>query len=157
MNFRQQGITETLALAAALALCPSVGAQQAGPSAVRQQSSYDLTREVSLQGAIVQYTSSSSASLFGAHATIQTSSGTIDVHLGNARLLDANHVSLAAGDSIRVIGENVKTAHGTQFLARILIKGNQQVALRSVRGLPFISSHQRPSAAPSNSSEGGVR
>jgi hypothetical protein len=157
MKIKHQKITGTFALAAALALCPTAGAQQAAPSAVRRLASYDLSREVSLQGTIVQYSSSSSASPLGAHATVQTSSGTIDVHLGNPRLLDANHVSLAAGDSIRIIGENVTTAQGTQFLARILIKGNQQVALRTVRGLPFVSSHQRPSAGQSNVPEGGVR
>ena len=75
----------------------------------------------------------------GAHVVIQTASGQIDVHLGDGGLLKADRFTLATGDSIRVIGENVPYGAGSQFFARILQKGNQTVALRSMRGFPLRS------------------
>jgi len=68
---------------------------------------------------------------------IQTASGQVDVHLGDGRLLQANHLTLAAGDSIRVIGENVPYGEGTQFFARMIQKGSQTLTLRSTRGFPL--------------------
>jgi len=59
------------------------------------------------------------------------------VHLGDAKLLQANHFVLAAGDSIRVLGESLPYGEGTQFFARIVQKGSQTVALRSARGFPL--------------------
>jgi hypothetical protein len=81
---------------------------------------------------------------------IQTASGQVDVHLGNARLLTANHFSLSAGDSVRVVGENVAYGTGTQFFARIIQKGSQTLALRSTRGFPL-----RPTSK-AGKSEAGV-
>ena len=146
-----------LVFAVALVLCVSAAAQQKAQPDTRRLQSYDLSRELTLQGTVLKYEPSSAASEFGAHVTLQTSSGSVDVHLGNARLLEANHLSLVAGDTIRIIGEDLTTAQGTQFLARILIKGNEQVALRSVRGIPFRSSHERSSTPQSVAPVGGVR
>jgi hypothetical protein len=64
----------------------------------------------------------------------------IDVHLGNAKLLEATHFSLASGDSLRIVGENVPYGSGTQFLARVIQKGNQTLTVRTVRGFPLAPS-----------------
>ncbi len=117
----------------------SVGAaaQQKTQSAPQQRRSYELSREVSLQGTVVSFTQNSATPPLGPHVVVQTASGQIDVHLGDARLLQANHLALAAGDSIRVIGEDVPYGAGSQFFARILQKGSQTLALRSTRGFPL--------------------
>ena len=73
----------------------------------------------------------------GPHVTVSTGSGVVDVHLGNARLLEASHLSLSAGDSIQIVGENISYGSGTQFVARVIQKGNQTVALRTTRGFPL--------------------
>ena len=101
------------------------------------KSGYDPAREVNLVGAVISYIESSSTPPLGAHVTIQTASGVVDVHLGNARLLTASHFSLASGDSVRIVGENVPYANGTRFLARVIQKGNQALAVRSTRGFPL--------------------
>jgi hypothetical protein len=116
-------------------LIPMAGAQQ--KSAPQQSSGYDVSREVSIQGSVLSYSETSSAAPFGPHVTIQTGSGILDVHLGNARLLESNHFTLVTGDKIRVIGENVQFATGTQFLARIVQKDGQTLALRSAQGFPL--------------------
>jgi hypothetical protein len=124
-------------LAAVLMFSVSGAAQQKTQSTAQQKRSYDLSREVSLQGTVVSFAASSSVPPLGPHVVVQTASGQIDVHLGDARLLEANHLTLAAGDSIRVIGEDVAHGAGTQFFARILQKGNQTLALRSPGGFPL--------------------
>ena len=141
-----------LAHCVALVLVYSMGAaaQQQAPSAAQQKRSYDVSREVSLQGTVVSFTENSATPPLGPHVVIQTGSGQIDVHLGDARLLQANHLTLAAGDAIRVVGENVSHGTGTPFFARIIQKDGQTVALRSVRGFPL-----RP-VAKSGKAQAGV-
>src|SRR5882757_6360309 len=118
-------------LSAVLLFCASTGAQQNTQSTAQQMRAYEVSREVSLQGTVVSFTENSSTPPLGPHVVIQTASGPVDAHLGNARLLTANHFSLAAGDSVRVIGENVAYGTGNQFFARIIQKGSQTLALRS--------------------------
>jgi hypothetical protein len=98
---------------------------------------YDTSREVSLQGTVVSFIPNSSKPPLGPHAIVQTASGQVDVHLGDSRMLQAAQLTLAAGDSVRVIGENVVYGDGPQFFARVVQKGNQAVALRSARGFPL--------------------
>ena len=142
----------TLLAGAALA-CASTGlAQQQAVPAV-QQHDYAISRENSLQGKVVEYTATSHTVPLGAHVTVQTSSGLIDVHLGNARLIAANHLTLEAGDSVTITGEDVPFGSGTVFAARIIQKGTISVTLRSKNGLPLLvtprttNSQQLPAGA----------
>ena len=123
-------------LAAALFLPLITNAQQKSPAAPRNHR-YELARETSLQGTVVTYNASSAIAPLGPHMIVQTSSGTLDVHLGNAKLLEANHFTIAAGDSVRIVGETLPFGSGTQFVARIIQKGNQSLVLRSIRGFPL--------------------
>jgi hypothetical protein len=128
----------------------SADAQQTTQSVPQQRRAYDVSREVSLQGTVVSFAENSSAAPFGPHVVIQTTSGQVDVHLGDARLLKANHLTLAGGDSVRVVGEGVSDGTGSPFFARIIQKGSQTLALRSTRGFPL-----RP-ASKAGKSEAGV-
>jgi hypothetical protein len=112
-------------------------AQQKTENGAQLQSAYSVSREASVQGTVVSFAENSTAPAIGPRVALQTSSGQMDVHLGNLRLLEANHLTLSQGDSIRVIGENVVVGGSTQFLARLLQKGNQTIALRSTRGFPL--------------------
>ena len=120
-----------------LLLSASAGAQQKTQSARQRTIGYDVSREVSVQGSVISYAETSSVAPFGPHLTLQTSSGVLDVHLGNGRLLESNHFRLDAGDSIRVVGESVASASGTHFLARLVQKGDQTVLLRNAQGFPL--------------------
>jgi DNA/RNA endonuclease YhcR with UshA esterase domain len=124
-------------VAAAMFFSVALGAQQKPQSVLPQRQSYDPSREVSLQGVVLSFTENSSVPPLGAHVSVQTSSGTLDVHLGSAKLLQASHFTLVAGDSVRIVGENLPFGGGSQFFARIIQKGNQSVALRSARGFPL--------------------
>ena len=120
-----------------LILCVNAAAQQKAASSTLSSRAYDLHREVSLQGTVVEYKATSATPPLGAHVTLQTSSGTVDVHLGNSQLLAANHFSLLPGDSVRVFGENLNGSQGAQFVARIVQKGSQALTLRSLQGIPL--------------------
>jgi hypothetical protein len=126
----------------AVALCfatvsSAQSAQQKTQTVSLNNRSYDVSRETVLEGTVVRYTPSASTKPLGAHVTLQTSSGVVDVHLGNAKLLSANHFSLAAGESLRITGENLAYGTTMQFLARVVQKGNQTLAVRSNRGFPL--------------------
>ena len=117
-----------------LALSISAGAQQAAQPDARRLQSYDTGREVTLVGTVVKYEASSSAPPMGAHLLVQTASGQVDVHLGNARLLQASHLELKGRDNVRIVGESLALGDGTFFAARIVQKGAQAVAVRNAKG-----------------------
>jgi hypothetical protein len=123
-----------LALLGTLSFCLPVGAQQASQSNPRLPQSYDLRREVTLLGTVVKFETASSLPPIGAHLLLQTTSGQVDIHLGNARLLEANHFELHAGDNVRIIGEELAYGDGSIFAARIVQKGVQAMAVRNTHG-----------------------
>lgn len=126
-------------LAGSLTLCLSANAQQAQkptPSDAQLLQTYNANREISLVGTVVKYETTSAVPPMGAHVTIQTASGQVDVHLGNARVLQANHLELNPGDSVRIVGEPMALGEGTYFAARIVQKGLQAVAVRNAKGFP---------------------
>src|SRR6267378_2003532 len=124
------------ALGIALALCISANAQEATKQPDAQQlRSYNVSRESFLLGTVVKFESASSTLPMGAHLTVQTSSGPIDVHLGNAKVLQASHLELNPGDSVRIVGELLALGDSsTYFAARVVQKGAQAVAVRSTKG-----------------------
>ncbi len=124
-------------LVGVLLLSTIASAQQKAQTIPQRNQAYDPSREISVQGSVIGYSEISSAAPFGPHVTLQTSFGVLDIHLGNARLLESNHFTLATGDTIRVLGESVPFGSGTQFLARVIQKGNQALVLRSPQGFPL--------------------
>jgi hypothetical protein len=129
-----QKMTVLLMLAGTLSFCIPIGAQQAMQSSALRFQSYDVKREVNLLGTVVKYDAASSAAPMGAHLLLQTTSGQVDVHLGNAKVLQANHLELNPGDRVRIIGEDLAYGNGSIFAARIVQKGVQAVAVRNARG-----------------------
>jgi hypothetical protein len=119
----------------------------------RNNSPYDPSKEVSLQGTVVSFTENSKDFPPGAHVVVQTSSGQIDAHLGDARLLKLNNFVISQGASIRIIGENVTTNQGTFFLARLVQQGTQLVTVRSMQGIPLLPFAPKSSSA----THGGAR
>ena len=122
-------------LAGALVL-PGIASAQQKTAVIQTNRAYDVSREVTVQGTVSSFTESASAPPLGAHVVVQSASGPVDVHLGDAKLLQARHITLSAGDTVRIIGENLPYGNGTQFFARILQKGTQAVTLRGMHGLP---------------------
>ena len=147
------------AASAILAAAPA-NAQQIKSMASKQgvsHTSYDVEHEVSVQGTVVKYTENSSTPPIGAHVSIQTSAAnTVDVFLGDARLLKQNNFSIAEGSNIRVIGETVPFGQGTIFVARLVQQGTQVVALRSTNGMPMVFAGNRGKVAAQSSTQPGA-
>ena len=130
-------------VALTLFFCAAVSAQEkmqtqqaiatkAGPSA------YQASRETVITGKVLQFSNTSQTGPIGAHISLQTSSGTINVHAGNPKLLAADHLTLAAGDSVSITGENVPFGNTTVFVARVIQKGTQIVTVRNKNGMPML-------------------
>jgi hypothetical protein len=133
---------------AALALCGGAFGQQPAAPAPRA-GEYDVKRESEVVGTVVGYAANSKTAPFGARATVQTGSGLMEVHLGDARFLAANHFSIETGDTLRIVGETLATGNTSLFVARILQKGTQALAVRTTRGLqvPYVAPRNTQSAS----------
>ena len=117
-----------------LVLSISANAQQTQQADTTRLHAYDMNRESFLLGTVVKFESSSSVSPIGAHVILQTPSGQVDVHLGNAKVLQAGHLELNPGDNVRIVGEPLALGDNTYFAARIVQKGAQAVAVRNAKG-----------------------
>ena len=133
---------------------PMLGQEKPLANSNTAMAAYDAKRETTLVGTVQAYTSAAQAPPLGPHLTLQTGNGVVDVHLGDARLLAANHFTIQSGDTLRVIGEYVAYGSGTQFVARILQKGTQALTVRSVRGIPLF--YMAPRNAAQSKAQGGV-
>jgi hypothetical protein len=145
-----------LLVASALLFAVSACAQQKASTSLQHSRAYDLGREVSLQGTVVEFNPTSSTPPIGAHVTLQTSSGIVDVHLGNPQMLAANHFSLAPGDAVFITCETLNGSQGTQFVARIIQKGTQALVVRSLQGIPLKPGRAAASGTQANAQRGGV-
>ena len=123
-----------LSLGMVLGFASLAHAQQAGQAEVQQLRSYSMSREVFLLGTVVKFDSASTTLPAGAHVILQTASGQVDVHLGNAKVLQAAHLTLNPGDNLRIAGELLALGDSTYFAARIVLKGMQAVAVRNTKG-----------------------
>ena len=126
--------------AAALCLGAGAKAQQLPQAIVHNTSSaaYDVARETVLQGKVISYSATTKSGPLGARISLQTSSGTVDVHAGNAKLIEASHLALQAGDEVSITGEKIPFGNSTVFVARLIHKGMQSIAVRSKNGSPLM-------------------
>lgn len=154
MKAKKTAVLSSAALTAFF-LSGSLAAQQKIPTALRQPTSV-AANDTIIQGTVVSYTANSTVAPLGAHVVVQTSSGTIDVHLGKAALLSQNHISLAPGDTVRIAGFDAPFGDRTIFAARVLQKGNQAVMLRNPQGIPLAEGQSRAAARAAGVKAQGV-
>ena len=96
---------------------------------------YNIANDVSLQGTVLKYTENSATAPLGAHVLLQTSSGNVDVHLGDPRLLHLAKLNITQGSNIRFVGQMSAAGSNPVFLARLVQVGSQILAVRSPHGL----------------------
>ena len=127
----------------ALAQRPGANAVAAKPAA----GTYDISKDVSIQGTVVNYTENSQTPPIGTHVLLQTASGNVDVHLGDARLVHLAKLNITQGTNVRFIGQMRTMGQNSVFLARLVQVGTQLVAVRSNHGLPLASAGARANKA----------
>src|SRR5258707_13521581 len=108
-----------MAAAVAIALCTAAFGKQPPAAPATRASEYDVKRESDVVGTVVAYAANSKTAPFGARVTMQTGSGGIEVHLGDARLLAANHFSIATGDTLRIVAETLTAGNANPCVARM--------------------------------------
>jgi endonuclease YncB( thermonuclease family) len=155
MKAKKTAVLSSAALTAFFLSGSLATAQQKTPTALRQPTGV-AANDTIIQGTVVSYTANSTVAPLGAHVVVQTSSGTIDVHLGKAALLSQNHFSLAPGDTVRIAGFDAPFGDRTIFAARVLQKGNQAVMLRNPQGIPLAEGQSRAAARAAGVKAQGV-
>jgi hypothetical protein len=152
--------TSAVLFALLLLLGASVWAQQLADrpkQAAMRSLAYDATQETVMEGTVLSYLAEAATPPIGAHLLLQTANGTVDLHLGGASYLQANHFSLAKGDSVRVVGVNTATRQGSVFLVRVIQKGGQSLILRTAQGAPLALAGARASGLQNTLQQGGAR
>jgi len=124
--------------AGALLLCSAAQAQRGRSGPALQSAAYDLSKEQSVQGTVLRFIEKSATAPFGARVIVQTTSGQVDVHLGDARLLKQNNFTLAEGSNVRVVGITRAIGESNVFLARLVQVGNNLIAVRSTTSIPYV-------------------
>jgi len=125
-------------------------AQRPGANAAAAKATpgaYSIASDVSLQGTVLKYNENSHTPPIGTHVLLQTASGNVDVHLGDARLLHLAKLSITPGANVRFVGQMGPAGQNTVFLARLVQVGTQVVAVRSQHGLPLASGGARTNKA----------
>ncbi len=125
-----------LILFSIILLVASAASAQKRP-ARQSAAAYDVSREAVVEGTVLSLTDSPATPPLGSRVTLQTASGPVDVHLGPASFLRANQFTLAPGDSVKIVGARVQQRQASIFVARVIQKGNQSLALRSTSGAPL--------------------
>ncbi len=138
-------------LARTLLLSTPAGAQQQSPAL---HAGYDAAREVNLVGTVSSVVTNSKTGPLGTHVIVETSAGPVDVHVGSAKFLELNNLTLVSGDSVRIMGESFSVGTDSVFLARIVQKGTKAVAVRSLKGMPLWPAGARALAAKAPSHGG---
>jgi hypothetical protein len=141
----------------AFAQRPSTNAVAAKPA----PGTYDIAKDVSLQGTVLTFTENSQVPPLGAHVLLQTSTGNVDIHLGDARFLRLSKLDITPGASVRFVGQMTTVGKNQIFLARLVQVGAQVVAVRSDHGLPLARAGARANksllASAQADEKGGAR
>jgi hypothetical protein len=119
------------------ALLTATAVAQRSANANPVAGSYDIANDVSVQGTVLKYTEKSATPPIGTHVLVQTASGNVDVHLGDARLLHLANVKILPGAAVRFIGQPKQIGANSVFLARLVQIGTQILALRSEQGFLY--------------------
>jgi hypothetical protein len=144
----------------ALLMTASAGGQQTQQklqASAPDTRAYDMARETVLDGTVSEYIASSTVPPLGAHVILQTSSGSVDVHVGSDKFLQTNKLTFSRGDTIRIVGAQVAYGDGSIFVARTIQKGAQTLAIRSVRGFPLSSGAAKTPAVKAAAPAGGAQ
>jgi hypothetical protein len=160
MNVSPQFRRYLALLCLAVAPCVAVAQRPNAKSVAKTPGGYNVANDSSLQGTILSYTENSKTPPLGTHVLLQTSSGNVDVHLGDANVLHQAKMSLAQGMNVRFVGQTRTVGQNTVFLARLVQVGSQVVPVRSNRGVPVTPGAPRGKAAAKNAAakqQGGAR
>jgi DNA/RNA endonuclease YhcR with UshA esterase domain len=120
------------------------------PRAGRQGSpAYDVKTETTIKGTVEAVESIAGSGgrgrrgLGGTHLVVKTETGKLEVHMGPTAYLAENHIAIAKGDSVEILGSRVTIDEQSVLIARQIRKGDQTWTLRDASGRPMWSGGRR--------------
>ena len=127
----------TLVTSLALIALIALGAQAQGPSTPggRGARLYDPKTVLTLSGKVTAVDRTGPMGL-GLHLRLETSSGTMPIHVGPMWFLQTKGIDLAVGDVIEVTGSRITFDGEPAVIAQTVKKADQVLVLRDVQGFP---------------------
>ena len=109
---------------------------------------YDPAQEVKLKGEVleVKHYNCPISGAMGAHLTLATSAGPLEVHLAPSSFLTEYQISFAKGDKVEIVGAKVTFHDAPALLARRVTRNQSDFTFRDAKGNPLWAS--RPTAKP---------
>ena len=113
---------------------------------------YDITQESRLSGTVADISTKTPPNLLpGAHFTLTTPSGPLDVSLGAFAFSGKGSLHLVPGQQIELTGVSKKLQGRQVFVARLVRVGENVYAIRNSHGLPIPpKSHERANQEAQN-------
>ena len=93
--------------------------------------SYDLTKEVKIQGTIQKIDTTGASGVAGTRVTLQTASGPVDVNLGFGAASKPSYLGISQGQSVTIVGMMQSVGTNNVLLARILTTSSRVFVLRN--------------------------
>ncbi len=111
----------------------------------RNVSWYDPSTEATFKGTVEEVSEVEHPGFQGKglHAMLKTDQGTFDVHIGPASFAAKEHLTVAKGDQLEVVGSKVKDDGADAIIARTVRKGDKTTTLRNQKGIPLWSGGPR--------------
>jgi hypothetical protein len=128
------------ALMFALVVCAQANAQTADsahPTGNTIVPAYDISKEVKVQGTIEKIDGFGINGPIGTHILIQTTTGTVDAHLGFGSAASPKRLGISVGENVTVIGMVETVGSSSVLLARILTTPIRIFVLRNEHGIPI--------------------
>jgi hypothetical protein len=103
---------------------------------------YDVQAETTITGTVERVETMTGRCgcghcLGGTHVVVATGTGTVAVHVGPTAYLTEQKITLAAGDSVEILGARVTAGNRPAFLARQIATGSARWTLRDESGRPL--------------------
>jgi hypothetical protein len=131
-------------------------AQSTANESAMASPTYDLSKEIKIDGTIDKIETNSSGGPIGTHLLVISAQGVVDVHLGASAAVTAKNLGLTVGESIHVTGMMASLGGNSVLLARILTTSNHIYVLRNEHGAPIRSLMPRGAASSANSQKGAL-
>jgi hypothetical protein len=140
-------LTRLSIVGAALLLAGATSFAAAQTPGVGRQGSpmYDVTTETTMTGTVESVQtiagpdSRGRRGLGGTHLVLRAETEKLEVHLGPTAYLAEQHVRLAKGDVVEILGSRIAIDDTPVLLARQITKGGERWTLRDATGRPLWS------------------
>lgn len=100
---------------------------------------YDSAQQVTISGKIqeVKEYQCPVSGTVGAHITVKSDSGTMEVHLAPVTFLKDYEITLRAGDEVKVVGAKIVVEGKPALMARTVAVGDTVFTFRDPNGKPL--------------------